>query len=183
MHLRSDNIALPLGMKTLSLFTEGKFETYWCHCWEGEWFQTLCNKLFCTPVICNSLSWTKLEDWSELSVDKWVKLFMKMYHSSFWQFIHHTMSFLIGAFSSLTFKVIIDIRIYWHFKPCFPGWFFVSSLFLFFFFLVGLMISFLFYACVLFFVGFVNLLYVSDLWVALFFKYVNPFLYSLALDW
>ena len=39
----------------------------------------------------------------------------------------------------------------------------------------------LFYACVLFFLVFVNLLCVFDLWLP-FFKYVNLFLYLLALD-
>ena len=41
----------------------------------------------------------------------------------------------------------------------------------------------LFYACVLFFLFFVNVMFGFDFWFPCFLKYVNPFLYLLALAW
>ena len=86
----------------------------------------------------------------------------------FWHIIYHSMSFLIGAFSPLTLKVIIDTYVFIDISNLVFLVDFLFLLFPFFFVCVWFNDFLLFYVCVLFFVGFVNLLYVSDLWLPCF---------------
>ena len=86
---------------------------------------------------------------------------------------------LIGAFSPLTFKLLINTYLF-SFKSYFSNWFCISSLFFFLF----LLLWFSFALC-LSFLGFVFCESTECFWfvVTLFFKYVNLSLYLFALDW
>ena len=71
--------------------------------------------------------------------------------------------------------------IFCHFKPSLLADF--IFLLVPFFFLLWFDDFLLHYACVFLFFVFMNVLCVFDLWLSCFFKYVNPLLYLLPLDW
>ena len=97
----------------------------------------------------------------------------RLFFFFFFLILFATLCLLIGAFSALTFKVIIDKYVFSHFKPCLP----VDSLFLLcsFLFMVG------WFSFILCLHPFLFSVFECTVWfwyvVALFLKYVNPFLY------
>ena len=88
--------------------------------------------------------------------------------------------YLIGVFSPLTFKVIIDMYLL-PFKTLLPSRFCISSLFLFFPF--PFVVWWLSFVLCLSSFCFLCINYVFLFVATLFFKYINPLMYLLAWDW
>ena len=90
-----------------------------------------------------------------------------------------TLCLLIGSFFHWHLTCLLIDTYLLHFKPCCP----VDSVFLLCYFLFLVELFPLFCACVLFFLAFCEYMFWFWFVVALFFKYVNTFLYLLALTW